>query len=107
MDEPHRLISSWKAYRSHVICLLKKVKEITGNGTVSTIKELQLTALMTSVEQLESKNSTLMELDTKIAEYITDPEELENEIFRAVEIQDSISECTRLAKRVIDKSKRP
>ena len=38
---------------------------------------------------------------------MTDPEELENEIFRAVEIQDSISECTRLAKRVIDRSEQP
>ena len=38
---------------------------------------------------------------------MTDPEELENEIFRTVEIQDSILECSRLAKRVIDMSERP
>ena len=107
MDEPHRLISSRKAYRSHVTRLLKKVEEITGNETVSTVEEPQLTALITLVEQLESKSSTLTELDTKIAEHITDPDELENEIFRAVEIQDSISERTRLAKRVIDKSEHP
>ena len=82
----------------------EKVEEITGNETVSTVEKPQLTALMTSVEQLESKSSTL---DTKIAEHITDPDELENEIFRAVEIQDSISERTHLAKGVIDKSERP
>ena len=86
--------------------LLKKVEEITGNGTVSTVEEPQLTVLITSVEQLESKSSTLTELDIRIAEHMTDPEELENEIFRAVEIQDSNSECTRFAKRVIDKSER-
>ena len=107
MDESHRLISSRKAYRSHVTRLLKKVEEITGDGTVSTVEEPQIIALITSVEQLESKSSTLTELDTRIAEHMTDPEELENEIFRVVEIQDSISECTRLAKRVIDRSEQP
>ena len=107
MDESHRLISSRKAYRSHVTRLLKKVEEITGNGTVSTVEEPQIIVLITSVEQLESKSSTLTELDTRIAEHMTDPEELENEIFRAVEIQDLISECTRLAKRVIDRSEQP
>ena len=88
-------------------CLLKKVEEITGNGTVSTIEEPHLSALITSVEQLESKSSTLTKLDTQIAERTTDPEELENEIFRAVEIQDSFSECVGLAKRMIDKSEWP
>ena len=60
-----------------------------------------------SVEQLDSKGSILKELDMKIAEHMTNPDELENEIFRVVEIQDSISECTRLAKRIIDRSEHP
>ena len=107
MDEIRRLISSRKAYRSHVTRLLKKVEEITGNGTISTIEEPHLSALITSVEQLESKSSTLTELDTQIAEGTIDPEELENEIFRAVEIQDSISDCIGLAKRMIDRSEQP
>ena len=55
MDESHRLISSRKAYRSHVTRLLKKVEEITGNGTVSTVEEPQIIALITSVEQLEQE----------------------------------------------------
>ena len=83
--------------------LLRKVQETTGDGTV-LVEEPHLTALMTSVEQLESKSSVLEELDTKIAGHMTDPDELENEIFKAVEIQDSISEATRLAKRIISKS---
>jgi len=107
MDETHRLISSRKAYRSHVTRLVKKIEEITGNGIVSTVEEPHLTTLIASVEQLESKSCTLTELDTKIAERITDADELENEIFRAVEIQDSISEYIRLAKRMIDKSEHP
>ena len=107
MDEIRRLISSRKAYRSHVTRLLKKVEEITGNGTISTIEEPHLSALITSVEQLESKSSTLTELDKQIAERTTDPEELENEIFRAVEIQDSISDCIGFAKRMIDRSEQP
>ena len=45
-----------------------------------------------------------MELDAKIADSITEPDELETEIFKAVEIQDTISEYTHLAKRVIDRS---
>ena len=88
-------------------CLLKKVEEITGNGTVSTSEEPHLSTLITSVEQLESKSSTLTELDTQIAEHTSDPEELENEILRAVEIQNSISECTGLPKRMIDRSEWP
>ena len=107
MNEICQLISLWKAYHSHVTRLLKKVEEITRNGTVSTIEEPHFSALITSVEQLESKGSTLMELDTQIAEHTTDPEELENEIFRAVEIQDSISECIGLAKRMIERCERP
>ena len=107
MDEICRLISSRKAYRSHMTCLLKKVEEITGNGTVSTSEEPHLSTLITSVEQLESKSSTLTELDTQIAEHTSDPEELENEILRAVEIHNSISECTGLPKRMIDRSEWP
>ena len=107
MDEICQLILSQKAYRSHMTCLLKKVEEITRNGTVSTSKEPHLSTLITSVEQLESKSSTLTELDTQIAEHTSNPEELENEILRAVEIQNSISECTGLPKRMIDRSERP
>ena len=69
MEEAHRLVSSRKAYRSHVIRLLRKVEEITQNGTVPMIEEPYLTTLITSVEQLESKSSILQELDTKIAEH--------------------------------------
>ena len=107
MEEIHRLASSRKVYCSHVTRLLKKIEEITGNGTVSTVEEPHFTALMTSVEQLENKSSILEELDKKIAECMTEPNELENEIFRAVEIQDSTSECTHLAKRIIERSERP
>ena len=107
MDAANQSASSRKAYRSHVTCLLKKIEEITGNGTVPTVEEPQLTSLITTVEQLESKSSILTELDSKGAEAITDPDQLESEIFRAVEIQDSISEYTRLAKRIIDRSECP
>ena len=104
MDEARRSASSRKAYRSHVTSLLKKVEELTGNGTLTTVEEPHLTTLVTTVEQLESKRTTLAELDAKIADSITEPDELETEIFKAVEIQDTISEYTHLAKRVIDRS---
>ena len=107
MEEAHRLVSSRKAYRSHVTRLLRKVEEITQNKTVPMIEEPYLTTLITSVEQLESKSSILQELDTKIAEHTTNPDELENEIFKAVEIQDSISESTCMAKRIISRSAHP
>ena len=107
MNEAVKSASSRKAYRSHVTRLVKKIKELTGNGTLSTIKEPQLTSLIATVEQLESKSSILIELDSKVAEAITDPDELESDIFRAIEIQDSISEYTCLAKRIIQRSECP
>jgi len=107
MDEVHRSASSRKAYRSHLTRLIKKIEELTRNGTISTIEEPQLMDLIAAVEHLESKSSILLELDTKVAQAITDPEELEGDIYRAIEIQDSISEYTHRAKRIINRSERP
>lgn len=89
--------------------LLKRIEELTGNGAIPTVEEPQLTSLITSVEQLESKACTLTELDTKVAEAITDADELEGEIHvsRAVEIQDLISEHTSIAKWIINHSETP
>jgi len=112
MDEVHRSASSRKAYRSLVTCLIEKIEELTGNGTISTVEEPQLTDLIAAVEHLESKSSILLELDTKVAQAmvaqaITDPEELEGDIYQAIEIQDSISEYTRRAMRITNHSERP
>ena len=104
MEEAHRFISS---YHSHVTHLLRKVEEITGNGIVPIVEEPNLSTLMATVEQLESKSSILEDLDAKIAQSMTDPDELENKVFKAVEIQDSIAQCIHHAKRIISRSEHP
>ena len=74
-------------------------------NSLSTIEEPQLTSLIATVEQLESKSSNL---NLKVAEAITDliTDYWLSDIFRAIEIQDSISEYTCLAKRIIERSER-
>ena len=64
MEEACRFISLQKAYCLHTTRLLRRVEEITENGTVCIIEDPNLTALMAIVEQLES---ILEDLDRKIA----------------------------------------
>ena len=51
MNEAVKSASSQKAYRLHVTCLVKKIEELTGNRTLSTVEEPQLTSLIATVEQ--------------------------------------------------------
>ena len=59
------------------------------NGIVPIVEGPNLTTLMVTVEQLESKSSILEDLDTKIAQSMTDPDGLENEVFKEVEIHNA------------------
>ena len=91
-----------------VTCFPNKINEITNkSGTVVTIEEPHLTMLVTLIKQFESKCTTLMELDTKIAELIIDRDELEFEVFKAVEMQDTVSYIICLAKRIVERSVQP
>lgn len=75
MDETHQLISlhnhTWHVYWEN------QRNHWKWNGFYSQ-RTTSHHSNMISVKQLESKNSILMELDMKIAECTTDPDELEN-----------------------------
>ena len=62
--------------------------DFTGYEMITKLKWLPTITL--SLYAARKQNSTLTELDTKTAEHTTNHEELENKLFRAVEIQDSI-----------------
>ena len=106
------LLSAFTVKMDHlhlaVTRFLNKINEITNkSGTVVTIEEPQLTKLVTLIKQFESKCTALMELDTKIVELIIDHDELEFEVFKAVEMQDTVSYIICLAKRIVERSVQP
>ena len=57
-----------------------------------TPNESQLDSLSASIEKLQQKAKAIGELDAKIAGELQDEEELERDVFEAVEIQDGIIE---------------
>ena len=88
MEEPARLRTSRKAYRSHVTRILNKVDDTLANE----IDELALTYLRTAITQLEKKNERITTLDQQIIDLAQDPNELETAILDAEELQDLILE---------------
>ena len=57
------------------------MEELTTKSSHSTLEESELTTLNNCLEQLERKRKILAELDTKISKAITNPDDLETEIF--------------------------
>ena len=91
MENLKRWWSSHKAYRTHLTTLHRTVTEIMDSS--ETPNESQLDSLSASIEKLQRKEKTIGELDTKIAgELRQDPEELQRDVFEAVELQDGIIE---------------
>ena len=88
MEEPARLRTSRKAYRSHVTRILNKVDDTLANE----IDELALTYLRTAITQLEKKKERITTLDQQIIDLAQDPDELETAILDAEELQDLILE---------------
>ena len=88
MEEPARLRTSRKAYRSHVTRILNKVDDTL----VNDIDELTLTYLRTAITQLEKKREQITTLDQRIIDLVQDPDELETAILDAEELQDLILE---------------
>ena len=58
----------------------------------TTVDEFQLTSLMTASEQLQKRKETIAQLDTRILELLTTPEDLEEAILETEEMQDKILE---------------
>ena len=90
MENLQRWRSSNKAYRTQLMKLHRTVTEIMNSN--ETPNEPQLESLSTSIEKLQQKAKTIVELDTIIAGELPYPEELERDIFEAVELQDDILE---------------
>lgn len=96
MDEPQRLKASRKAYRSHLTRLFKKVDDILEKDT--PITDVQAATLTSSLEQLTQKKDIFQQLHTQLTETMQTPDDLENEILEAEEIQDSIIDKISLIK---------
>ena len=56
----------------------------------SEFDKLAFTSLNTAIEQLNRKKEKLSQIDQRVAELIESPEDLEEAIFEAEEMQDSI-----------------
>ena len=57
-----------------------------------TVDEFQLTSLMTVSQELQKRKETIVQLDGRIAELLTTPEELREAILDTEEMQDKILE---------------
>ena len=83
--------SSSKAYHTHLTKLHQTVTEIM--DTSETPNKSQLDNLSACIEKkLQRKGKAIGELNTKIAAELHDEEELERDVFEAVELQDGITE---------------
>ena len=71
-----------------------------------TPNEFQLDSLFTSIKKLQRKAKAIGELDAKIVGELQD-EELDRDVFEAVEIQDGITERVDQMKRFITHQAKP
>ena len=78
MEELSRSKASRRGYRSHITKTYSRIAEITDSTEPTT--SVQRITLSTALEQLQQKQTLLKELDLKIANRITDAEELAQEI---------------------------
>ena len=80
MEEIVRQQASRRRHKSHLTKVLNKASEIL-KVEPSKADKIALTTLKTTLEQLTRKQQLVRELDEKIAAKITDPKELEAEIY--------------------------
>ena len=105
MEELQRKKASRKAYRSHLMHLLRKVDAILDSNTRPT--EAQIATLTSSIEQLTERRTLLRELDNQIAATIGTEDELEAEIIEAEATQESIHDKISQIRRVIESHTTP
>ena len=101
MENLRRWQSSRKAYRAHLTKLHRTVTEIMDSS--EAIDDSKLDSLSTSVKKLQRKAKAIGELDTKIAGEIQNSEELERDVYEAIELQDGITERIDQIKRFISR----
>ncbi|CAB4008040.1 Hypothetical predicted protein [Paramuricea clavata] len=95
MEEQQRLIASRRAHRAHLTKVLKKITELKEVEDDQN-EQHAIVTLGSYLEQLQRKGHVLSELDNKIFELFTKPEDLEADIIEAEDTQSFIAEtiCT-------------
>ena len=91
--------SSRKAYRAHLTKLHQTVAEIMDSS--ESLEDSALDSLSTSIEKLQQMAKAIGELDCKISGKIQDPEELKQDVYEAIELQDGITDTINLIKQFI------
>ncbi|CAB4000038.1 Hypothetical predicted protein, partial [Paramuricea clavata] len=91
MEEIARPQASRRGHKSHLSKVLNKASEIL-KVEPSKADEIALTTLKTPLEQLTRKQQLVRELDEKIAAKITDPKQLETEIYESEELSCDLEE---------------
>ena len=84
MESLQRWRASRKAHRAHLTKLHRTVTEIMNSEERPL--ESQLDTLSTSIEKFQRKTKAIEELDAKIAGELQDSQELEEDIYEAVEL---------------------
>ncbi|CAB3978346.1 Hypothetical predicted protein [Paramuricea clavata] len=91
MEEIARLQASPRGHKSHLSKVLNKASEIL-KVEPSKADKIALTTLKTTLEQLTWKQQLVRELDKKIAAKITDPKQLETEIYESEQLSCDLEE---------------
>ena len=90
-EEIARLQASRRGHKSHLKKVLNKANELL-KVEPSKADEIALTTLKTTLEQLTRKQQLVRELDEKISAKITDPKQLETEIYESEELSCDLEE---------------
>ena len=105
MENLQRWRASRKAHRAHLTKLHRTVTEIMNSEERPL--ESQLDTLSTSIEKFQRKAKAIEELDAKIAGELQDSQELEEDIYEAVELQEGITDQIGQIKRFVSRQASP
>jgi hypothetical protein len=90
MEETQRIQRSRKGHRAHLTKVLNKATTIMENDEAPNA--MQIASLTATIEQLARKRTVLNELNEKLLAMVKDPDELEQEIMEAEDIECEINE---------------
>ena len=91
--------ASRKAYRSHLTRIYHKIQEMDLTQPATEAFASQVSSYL---DQLQRKAECIRQLDAKIASELSDPADLEQDVFEAEGIQDTIIEKSTPLKRYLE-----
>ena len=103
--EVSNLRASRRAHRAHLTRIYGKIATILESD--ETPNERNTATLQTSLEQIEAKRTTILELDTSIRATIEDESALESEILDSEEIMFTIAEKIAFIRAVLARPRQP